>query len=102
MKPTTDRYNAAHAWQTQSLLLAYPDEPFHRRLPLLGRVPATLPAPVGEPLARFLDHARRTPPTELAADYVATFDQRKRCCLYLTYYAYGDTRKRGLALLRLK
>ena len=26
----------------------------------------------------------------------------KRCCLYLTYYAHGDTRKRGIALLRLK
>ncbi len=31
-----------------------------------------------------------------------TFDHRKRCCPYLTYYAHGDTRKRGIALLRLK
>ena len=28
------------------------------------------------------------------------FDLRRRCCLYLTYYAFGDTRKRGMALLR--
>jgi nitrate reductase delta subunit len=33
---------------------------------------------------------------------VDTFDHRRRCCLYLTYYAYGDTRKRGMALLRFK
>ncbi len=38
----------------------------------------------------------------LAADYVATFDLRRRCCLYLSYYAYGDTRKRGVALLAFK
>ena len=31
-----------------------------------------------------------------------TFDHKRRCCLYLTYYAYGDTRKRGMALLRIK
>jgi nitrate reductase delta subunit len=33
---------------------------------------------------------------------VETFDLRRRCCLYLTYYAYGDTRKRGMALLQFK
>jgi len=45
---------------------------------------------------------RRTRPGQLAADYVATFDHRKRCCLFLTYYAHGDTRNRGMALLHLK
>jgi nitrate reductase delta subunit len=53
-------------------------------------------------MLRFLDHVSRTPAADLAAEYVATFDHRKRCCLYLTYYAYGDTRNRGMALLRLK
>lgn len=63
---------------------------------------AALPPGVAAPLTRFLDHLDATPLPELAADYVATFDHRKRCCLYLTYYAYGDTRKRGMALLRFK
>lgn len=31
-----------------------------------------------------------------------TFDLRRKHCLYLTYYAYGDTRKRGLALWQFK
>jgi len=31
---------------------------------------------------------------------VDTFDLRRRCCLYLTYYSCGDTRKRGMALLQ--
>ena len=93
---------AAWAWQAQSLLLGYPDEQLTGRLDLLHRVAAALDGPVGTPLRRFLDHAGRTPPSELAADYVATFDHRKRCCLYLTYYAHGDTRNRGMALLALK
>lgn len=43
-----------------------------------------------------------TPATELAAQYVETFDLRRRCSLYLTYYAYGDTRRRGVALVEFK
>ncbi|MFJ3306660.1 nitrate reductase molybdenum cofactor assembly chaperone [Streptomyces sp. NPDC086549] len=92
----------AHAWQVHSLLLAYPDEQQPERLSLARRTAVALPEPVREPLLRFTDHAERTPADELAAAYVATFDHRKRCCPYLTYYAHGDTRKRGIALLRLK
>ncbi|MGI5221551.1 nitrate reductase molybdenum cofactor assembly chaperone [Nocardia sp. CA-290969] len=92
----------AAAWQAQSLLLGYPDETLHRNLGLLGTVAGTLPPPVGDPLARFLAHVQRSSLFELAADYVATFDHRKRFSPYLTYFAYGDTRKRGVALLRFK
>ncbi|GAA0522521.1 hypothetical protein Ade02nite_81900 [Paractinoplanes deccanensis] len=90
------------AWQAQSLLLGYPDATLLNNVSLLSEVASTLDAAVGAPLHRFLQHARAAEPIRLAEDYVATFDQRKRCCLYLTYYAYGDTRKRGMALLRLK
>ncbi|MBC6459675.1 nitrate reductase molybdenum cofactor assembly chaperone [Actinomadura sp. HBU206391] len=93
---------APSAWQAQSLLLAYPDERLLRQTEMIGQVAARLPDPVGGPLTRFLDHLGRTRPTQLAVDYVATFDHRKRCCLFLTYYAHGDTRKRGVALLRMK
>ncbi|MFF6996325.1 nitrate reductase molybdenum cofactor assembly chaperone [Streptomyces sp. NPDC008313] len=99
--PATDPHTV-RAWQVQSLLLGYPDDGLLGRLPLLDRAAATLPDDVGAPLVRFLGHLRATPPHELAADYVATFDHRKRCCLFLTYYAHGDTRKRGQALLNLK
>ena len=54
------------------------------------------------PLGRFLDHLDRAPLRTLQESYVDTFDHRRRCCPYLTYYGYGDTRKRGLALLRFK
>ncbi|WP_067457882.1 nitrate reductase molybdenum cofactor assembly chaperone [Actinomadura macra] len=90
------------AWQAASLLLGYPDEELLDRRPLLRRATAGLPPGTGAPLGRFLDHLDATPLSDLAADYVATFDHRKRCCLYLTYYAHGDTRNRGMALLRFK
>jgi len=90
------------AWQAQSLLLSYPDDTLRGHLPLLRKVIRTLPGAVGEPLSAFLDHVESTPLLELAVDYVATFDHRKRFSPYLTYFAYGDTRKRGMALLRFK
>ncbi|MFI9009894.1 nitrate reductase molybdenum cofactor assembly chaperone [Actinosynnema sp. NPDC053489] len=93
--------NAA-AWQAQSLALGYPDPALVDRVPLLRAVAAALPEPVAAPLTPFLDHVEATPVTALAADYVATFDHRKRFSPYLTYFAYGDTRKRGMALLRFK
>lgn len=92
----------APAWQVQSLLLAYPDDQLEQHLTLARKVASTQPRTVADPLVRFADHVERTPLPELAADYVATFDHRKRCCPYLTYYAHGDTRKRGIGLLRLK
>lgn len=89
------------AWQVQSVLIGYPDG-LANRLPLLRRLAPTLDNAVAAPMIRFLDHAGSKPEPELAADYVTTFDHRKRCCLFLTYYAYGDTRKRGMALLAIK
>jgi nitrate reductase delta subunit len=90
------------AWQAQSLLLGYPDDELAGRLGLLRQVADNASPRIGGPLLRFLDYAAGTALPELAAEYVTTFDHRKRCCLFLTYYAHGDTRKRGMALLRLK
>jgi len=93
----------AAAWQAASLLLAYPDDDALRQdLPLVRALVASLPADVGDPLTRVLDHLERTPPAAAATAYVETFDHRRRCAPYLTYYTHGDTRKRGMALLRLK
>jgi len=89
-------------WQSASLLLGYPDESLLARTGLLRQAAALLPARVGDPLRGFLDHAERTPLPELTASYVETFDHRRRGCLYLTYFAHGDTRRRGMALLRFQ
>ncbi|HEU5471053.1 MAG TPA: nitrate reductase molybdenum cofactor assembly chaperone [Actinophytocola sp.] len=92
----------ATAWQVQSLLLDYPDEALLGRVPLLRTAVATLPDAIGAPLPALLDHLESTPLTDLTAEYVATFDHRKQFSPYLTYFVYGDTRKRGMALLRFK
>ena len=78
-------------------LLAYPDAEFRDRLPLLRQAVDSL-GPT--PLRAFLDDAESRTDAELATRYVDTFDLRRRTCLYLTYYSHGDTRKRGMALLR--
>lgn len=90
------------AWQSVSLLLDYPDETLLGRVELLRSASQTLPLAVGDSVRGFLDHLGTTPLPELQADYVETFDTRRRCNLFLTYFAHGDTRKRGMALLRFK
>lgn len=90
------------AWQAQSLLLAYPDDELRAHAALVREALPGLPGRVALPLRRFLDHLDATPLLELATDYTATLDYKKRCALFLTYYAHGDTRNRGVALLRLK
>jgi nitrate reductase delta subunit len=88
--------------QVAGLTLGYPDEQLLARLPMLRAAVDTLPGAPGGALAGLLDHLAGTPPEQLAADYVATFDLSRRHALHLTYFTHGDTRKRGLALLRIK
>jgi nitrate reductase delta subunit len=90
------------AWQSASLMLGYPDDELISRVGLLRDATKRLPAAVSDPLNAFLKHLEDTSLPELAADFVATFDHRRRCCLYLTYFEHGDTRNRGVALLRFK
>jgi len=92
----------ATAWQVVSLLLEYPTEELLGHRPLVADAVADLPSPVREPLARFLTTLGTAPLGQLQRDYVETFDVTRRCCLYLTYFAHGDTRKRGLALVQFK
>jgi nitrate reductase delta subunit len=90
------------AWQSASLLLGYPDQELLDRLALITQASGRLPHAVGEPLRKVVRRLEGTSLPELEADYVETFDSRRRNNLFLTYFAYGDTRKRGMALLRFK
>ena len=85
-----------------SLLLQYPTMALYDGLGVLDAEAARQPRSCAVPLGRFLGWLRVTPPAEVAKHYVATFDLRRRCALYLTYYRYGDTRKRGMAMLGFK
>lgn len=99
-----DHLDVQHAlvWQSASLLLGYPDERLLADLPVVRRLLAELPTAPAEPLLRVVEHLAGTPLPEVQAAYVDTFDTRRRHNLYLTYFAHGDTRKRGIALLRFK
>lgn len=106
--PTTPAQRRT-AHMAASLLLAYPDDD------VLAAAAAVRPALPGLPdlvagrLGAFcdlLDAAASGTATgpggmrELQARYVATFDLKRKCSMYLSYYAAGDTRRRGLALVR--
>ena len=101
-KPALAPEQLTLVWQSVSLLLDYPDESVLARAELLRSASRAVPATIGVSLRSFLDHLESTPLPELQADYVETFDSRRRCNLFLTYFAHGDTRKRGMALLRFK
>jgi len=90
------------AWQAASLLLGYPDRELLDRLELIRHASFELPERVGGPLRECVVQLEGVPLGELEADYVETFDSRRRYNLFLTYFAHGDTRKRGMALLRFK
>jgi len=90
------------AWQSASLLLNYPDQDLIDRLDTIRAASQQLPENIGAPIREFVQYLATTPLTEIQPEYVETFDTRRRCNLFLTYFAHGDTRKRGMALLRFK
>ena len=86
-----------------SLLLAYPDE--SEVISLLETVDEQLhllPAPIAHEFASFTEAARALGARGLAEHYVETFDQKRRCSLFLSYYTAGDTRQRGTAILAFR
>lgn len=94
---------AVSPFKLASVLLQYPTSALFSGLDELDRAAAgTSPKATREAFAGFLGWLRATDPSAVAEHYVATFDLRRRCALYLTYYRYGDTRKRGMSLLAFK
>ena len=82
-----------------SLLLDYPDEAWFARLDELESHLVRVPPQIAGFFAGFIDAARQTGAGQLQRDYVDTFDLKRKCSLYLSYFATGDTRKRGTALV---
>lgn len=86
------RRAAQPPYRLLSLLLDYPD----------GELDDALAATPATSFGPFWTWWGDTPLPDRQRRYVETFDLDRRTSLHLTYYLYGDTRKRGLALLRLK
>jgi nitrate reductase delta subunit len=91
-----------HPYKLASVLLQYPTVALFDGLGTLAEA-ASAGARASRPsFGIFLDWLGATSPDAVARHYVETFDLRRRCALYLTYYRYGDTRKRGMAMLAFK
>jgi nitrate reductase delta subunit len=86
--------------RASSLALGYPGPEWRQDLPLLHLAAGAITGPAGPHLGSFLAAVAGHSPGDLERAYVGTFDLRRRCCPYLTYYSCGDTRKRGMALLQ--
>lgn len=88
----------ATVFRLGSVLLAYPSSHWEDLLPEVQKLNQTLPVNVASGLTDFCQWAKTVGQRAVEAAYVETFDQRRRCCLELTYYSTGDTRQRGVAL----
>ncbi|AKK08492.1 nitrate reductase molybdenum cofactor assembly chaperone [Corynebacterium testudinoris] len=85
-----------------SFLLDYPDDDFEAKIAAVDKHIDTLPPAIAAEVAAFTDAARTLGRRGLEEHYVETFDQRRRCSLYLSYYSVGDTRQRGTAILAFR
>ena len=93
---------AVSPYKLASVLLQYPTTALFDGIGHLEAVAGSSSRASREPFCAFLAWLRATPPTQAAQHYVETFDLRRRCALYLTYYRFGDTRNRGMAMLAFK
>jgi nitrate reductase delta subunit len=94
---------ASRPYKLLSVLLRYPDARLSDARDEVAAAVEALPrSPEKEPLRSFVRYLADGRPGALEQTYVETFDLQRRTSLYLTYYLHGDTRKRGMALLRLK
>ena len=82
-------------WQAASLLLAYPDDELAARLDTVDELLSHISGPTATLLGQTVAALRAREPMAAAMDYVATFDMRRQCTMYLTYWTAGDTRNRG-------
>ena len=94
----------ARAFKLASVLLRYPTMSLFAGLDELDAFAASCGGPKQsrESFGKFLAWMRATEPAGVAQHYVHTFDLRRRCAPYLTYFRYGDTRKRGMAMVEFK
>jgi nitrate reductase molybdenum cofactor assembly chaperone NarJ/NarW len=94
--------DSAVVLQAASVCLQYPNHQVRSNFPLVREALDSIDASARTPLLRFLDLVAGKTETDLARHYVSIFDERRRCCLYLTWWSDGDTRRRGVALAALK
>lgn len=94
---TDDERRTVH--MAASILLDYPTPERRAHFDRVASVVASLPQEIAAEFDAFLSEATVMSQGELEAHFTSTFDQKRKCCPYLTYYSTGDTRRRGMALV---
>ncbi|GAA1486380.1 nitrate reductase molybdenum cofactor assembly chaperone [Brachybacterium fresconis] len=89
-------------WIAVSWLLTYPHPETIERFGTVRSLAASIPEPARDGVLGTLEALTGRDAVAVQEDYVDTFDTRRRGCLHLTYFSHGDTRRRGMALLRIK
>jgi len=100
-EPTIPSY--ADILAVASVLLGYPDDDLCQARSQIAQVLDSLPS--SHPKTRLVEFTRwwvDADPDQLRQDYVATFDTRRGCALYVTYASCRDTALRGPALHAMK
>ena len=86
-----------------SILLRYPDDEILEHRAEVSAAVRDLPdSPPRDAILSFLDYWEGEPAFRLQARYAEGFDFKRRGCLYLSYYRYGDQRARGQVLADMK
>ena len=88
------------AHMAASILLDYPTPERRAQFALVEASVVDLPHPLRRTFDEFFAAVNDQSQQELETHFTATFDLKRKCCPYLTYYAAGDTRRRGMALVR--
>ncbi|MGB0120278.1 MAG: nitrate reductase molybdenum cofactor assembly chaperone [Solirubrobacterales bacterium] len=92
-----------HPLKVVSVLLQYPEADMAAVLNQLDpRDVGPLSRRLTETLAAHLEWRRGQSLHDLQCLYAETFDFNRRCSLHLTYHINGDSRQRGLGLLKIK
>jgi nitrate reductase delta subunit len=82
-----------------SILLDYPAPDRREQFEQVEAAIDSLPTEIATEFRAFLDAVSEMSQGALEAHFTAIFDQKRKCCPYLSYYTTGDTRKRGMALV---
>ena len=92
------RESRAATFMIAAALLDYPGQEWDEILAQIDSSLGHVSTEAAAEFSQFLEWARGKSRREVEEAYVETFDQKRRCCLELTYDATGDTRQRGIAL----
>ena len=88
------------AHMAASILLDYPTPARRAQFALVEASVSELPGELRSSFDAFFTAVNARSQQWLETHFTATFDLKRKCCPYLTYYAAGDTRRRGMALVR--